>query len=124
MTDERRQFNRVEFNSPAIFHVNDTQIDCQIIDLSLNGTFIKLPNPVSVEIGETYLLTVSLGDIKDAISITLKLMHHQQNKLGLMCSYIDLDSITHLRRLVELNLGDSSLLERDFHALVSDNQSD
>ena len=34
--------------------------------------------------------------------------------------HIDLESISHLRRLVELNLGDSSLLERELAAL-SDN---
>ncbi|WP_346289016.1 PilZ domain-containing protein, partial [Zoogloea sp.] len=38
--------------------------------------------------------------------------------LGLVCREIDLDSITHLRRLVELNLGDAELLEREVALLV------
>jgi len=32
---------------------------------------------------------------------------------------IDVDSMTHLRRLIELNLGDPTLLERELKALVS-----
>ena len=32
---------------------------------------------------------------------------------------IDLDSITHLRRLVELNSGDAAMLERELHTLIS-----
>jgi hypothetical protein len=37
--------------------------------------------------------------------------------LGFVCRHIDLESISHLRRLVELNLGDESLLERELAAL-------
>jgi hypothetical protein len=40
--------------------------------------------------------------------------------IGLACRNIDLDSVTHLRRLVELNLGDVALLERELSALVAD----
>ena len=39
---------------------------------------------------------------------------------GLHCLAIDIDSVTHLRRLVELNLGDPALLEREVSALVAD----
>ena len=41
----------------------------------------------------------------------------QNDELGLRCVDIDLDSITHLRRLVELNLGETELLERELSAL-------
>jgi len=33
--------------------------------------------------------------------------------------FIDVDSASHLRRLLELNLGDSQLLEREYHELIS-----
>jgi hypothetical protein len=38
----------------------------------------------------------------------------------LRCENIDIDSITHLRRLVDLNAGDASLLDREFSALLAD----
>jgi hypothetical protein len=41
----------------------------------------------------------------------------QGELLGFVCRHIDLDSISHLRRLVELNLGDETLLERELAAL-------
>jgi len=41
------------------------------------------------------------------------------NTVGIRCESIDLDSISHLRRLVELNLGDPELLNRELSALVS-----
>lgn len=50
--------------------------------------------------------------------MTVSLAHEKGRQLGFYCEEIDLDSITHLRRLIELNLGSSELLERELSALV------
>ena len=44
--------------------------------------------------------------------------HIDANSVGFICEHIDLDSISHLKRLVELNLGDEDLLHRELHALI------
>jgi hypothetical protein len=46
-------------------------------------------------------------------------VHHQGDCYGLACRGIDLDSVTHLRRLVALNLGDEALLEREIRLLLA-----
>jgi hypothetical protein len=38
--------------------------------------------------------------------------------VGLRCASIDLESITHLQRLVELDSGDPAILDREFASLV------
>lgn len=124
MTDERRHFNRVAFKTEATFYADKRKLDCEIIDLSLHGALINLLEPADVEIGSRYQLDIPLTSEEngEVISMELELAHQQELKLGLMCTHIDLDSITHLRRLVELNLGDSELLEREFAALCTDNE--
>jgi hypothetical protein len=121
MTDERRHFNRVVFNTTATFYVDKKKVQCQIIDVSIQGVLLKLLEDNEVEVGAEYQLDIPLGDRKEIISLELELMHQNERTLGLMCTHIDLESITHLRRLVELNLGDSELLERNFGALINDN---
>jgi len=121
MSGERRQFNRVVFNTTANFYADKRKVECQIIDLSIQGVLLELLDPAEVEVGTAYQLEIPLGERKELISMELELMHLENKTLGLMCSFIDLESITHLRRLVELNLGDSELLERDFSALLDDN---
>jgi hypothetical protein len=121
MTDERRHFNRVAFNTTATFYADKRKVECQIIDVSIQGVLLKLFENTDVEVGSDYQLEIPLGDRDEIISMDLELMHQDMNTLGLMCTYIDLESITHLRRLVELNLGDSELLERNFGALLNDN---
>ncbi|TQV85326.1 PilZ domain-containing protein [Aliikangiella coralliicola] len=122
MIDERRQFNRVAFNTVATLTIDKLETECQIVDLSLHGVLLKLMGIFDTEIGSTYQIEIPLGEDNELIAMELELMHQNENGLGLMCTNIDLDSITHLRRLVELNLGDSELLERDFSSLIKDNE--
>ncbi|MCY1558615.1 hypothetical protein D9M68_955670 [compost metagenome] len=51
------------------------------------------------------------------VQMEVELTRAEGDQLGFVCRHIDLDSISHLRRLVELNLGDEELLERDLTAL-------
>ncbi len=53
------------------------------------------------------------------IRMEISLAWARDGLLGFECQHIDLDSISHLRRLVELNLGDEELLERELALLVS-----
>ena len=47
----------------------------------------------------------------------MEIVHTEGPSMGLRCDSIDLDSVTHLRRLIELQLGDPALLERDLAEL-------
>ncbi len=121
--DERRQFNRVVFNTTATLHVHKKKYDCEILDLSIQGVFLKLLEEVEIEIGSIYQLDIPLGEKHEMISMEIELMHQDGLDLGFMCAQISLESITHLRRLVELNLGDSELLDRNFEKLLDDNRA-
>jgi hypothetical protein len=48
--------------------------------------------------------------------------HAERGQIGFECEHIDIDSISNLRRLVELNLGDAELLERQLGALGGVNE--
>jgi hypothetical protein len=43
-----------------------------------------------------------------------------KDHLGFVCKHIELDSVTHLRRLIELNIADHDELERELGALMGD----
>jgi hypothetical protein len=46
--------------------------------------------------------------------------HLEGTQVGLRCDSIDIDSLTHLRRLVELNVGDEAILQRELSALTAE----
>jgi hypothetical protein len=110
MTDNR-QFSRVLFDTPAFVRQGDNQWLVKVIDLSLKGVLLS-HDSWQLETGKPVNIDIQLdGEI--SISMQGHWVHSEANQSGFCCDHTDLDSITHLRRLVELNLGDSSLLERE-----------
>ncbi|MDO9162317.1 MAG: PilZ domain-containing protein, partial [Methylococcaceae bacterium] len=91
---------------------------CEIIDLSLKGCLLKFDFNWKEDLEKTYTLSLQLSE-HQLIQMQVSTAHVIGNTAGFKCDHIDLDSISELRRLVELNLGDSSLLERDLQALAS-----
>ncbi len=117
MSQERRQFNRVAFDSRGHLCVGARQYECAVKDLSIHGALIELREATEFLADDEIQLRILLGDATPEITMELRFIERQEDLLRFRCTHIDLDSITHLRRLIELNLGDATLLERDFAAL-------
>lgn len=114
---DRRRFQRVLFDTPVSLNLNNTSYDTQLVDISLKGALVKATDGWQVSIGSRANLTISLNDAKTVIQMQAHVAHTEAGQVGFICDKIDLDSISHLRRLVELNVGDNSLLERELQAL-------
>lgn len=119
MTSNRRQFSRVHFQSEASLFLANGEFAVEVIDLSLKGALIRPLGDLYAKVGSHCTLKLRLDDDGTGIRMEGTIVHHQGALYGLICREIDLDSITHLRRLVALNLGDENLLDREFGLLVS-----
>jgi hypothetical protein len=122
MTEERRHYSRIAFHAPASLVFTDSTVAVVVVDLSLKGALIRVPEGTPIEHGAPCTLHVFLNEteLHHQISLEARVAHVNEAYVGLLCVMIDLDSVTHLRRLVELNLGDPNLLERELSALVSE----
>ncbi len=119
MTDksnEKRHFHRIFYNSIVTLSSESKTLSCQLIDISLKGCLLRFDKPWTDPIETVYTLKLELSEDID-ITMYLNVSHVIGNDAGFKCEHIDIDSISQLRRLVELNLGDSEMLERDLLAL-------
>ena len=116
---KRRFFWRAAFHSPARLTTPDGEFSAQVLDISLRGALLETPSPWLGQRGTKCQLFLSLAADAE-IAMWCTVMHIDGSKVGLRCDNIDLDSITHLRRLVELNVGDHNILERDLASLIND----
>jgi hypothetical protein len=117
---QRRQFSRVFFRAGATLASAGSTQACEVLDLSLKGALLRLPADQPAPTGHCRLELTLDADQEVRIGMEAEVAHHEGDVIGLHCLSIDLDSITHLRRLVELNLGDDSLLQRELSALSSE----
>ena len=119
MSQERRHFARVSFDAPAELVTVDARLRVSVLDLSLKGALVQLVGPASLEPGTACLLSIPLDTEEQRIVMGAEIAHLDGARAGLICRSIDIESITHLRRLIEVNLGEAALLERELKALLA-----
>ncbi len=112
----QRRFTRIPFDTKVTLQHGGKSWPAQLLDLSLKGALVERPRDWPDQIEGLIELCLHLN-AEVEIRMDAQVVHVENEQLGLACKDIDLDSITHLRRLVELNLGDATLLERDLAAL-------
>jgi hypothetical protein len=114
---EQRRFARIPFDAMARLSNGAGVWHSQVVDTSLKGLLIRRPENWIAAIGEPFLLELILDNHDICIRMEVRVARLDETHVGLRCEHIDLDGIAHLRRLVELNLGDPALLERELAAL-------
>ena len=113
MNQERRRFIRIRFASAARI---DGAIPAELIDISLKGVLLARPEHWSGAINQAIDIEILL-DAGVVIGMQGRVAHLEDTRIGVLCQHIDMDSITHLRRLIELNAGDPELLQRELAQL-------
>lgn len=120
-TRHERRFSRIPFEAMATLEHEARRWQTTLIDVSLHGALVARPPDFDVD-DEALRLSIALeGGPEIVMDVTVA--HREEGQLGLCCRDIDVDSVSHLRRLVELNLGEAELLERELPALLQANQS-
>ena len=113
---ERRRFHRIAFDAPTEIVQGAQRWAVELHDLSLKGLLVRRPADWNGDAEQPFEAQIDLGG-DTRVRMEVLLTRAQDSLLGFSCRHIDLDSISHLRRLVELNLGDQALLERELAAL-------
>ena len=115
--ENRRTFTRILFSIKAKLTVDDINYPVTIHDISLSGALVEseanIP-PLKTRLGTLDFL---LDDNGTEVNMHVAVVHEHTNEIGLQCNGIDIDSISHLRRLIELNLGDDSQLHKELSQL-------
>lgn len=115
--ENRRIFTRILFSMNATLEVEQQKYSVNILDISLNGALVTAPIKESSLMDKTGLLHFDLADGEAIVEMHVTVVHEEHDEIGLQCNSLDIDSVTHLRRLVELNLGDESQLTKELSQL-------
>lgn len=117
---ERRTFSRIPFTGKVavMSQHHHHHWMAELIDISMKGVLVSRPDEWRSQSDEGYQLKIHLGDNKVIITMDASLAHANSECLGFCCEHIDLDSMTHLRRLLELNLGDEERINQELSALI------
>ncbi len=115
-SEKQRRFQRIPFDGQARLYSSVAMWETSVIDLSLRGALIKKPASWEGKKGMNLRLELRLPAMV-IISMGVTAANVTDESIGLRVERMDFDSFSHLKRMVELNLGEAELLNRELSAL-------
>jgi len=109
-----RNYQRIQFQTTATILVDEQKITCEVIDLALRGALLQTRDSLPLKTGEKVQVNIELPDSELLLAFGAELIHHEQHQYGFLFIDADVESLAHLRRLLELNLGDGEQVDREF----------
>lgn len=116
---DKRQFNRIAFDAPVTVHNDKGDCGTSLIDISLKGVLVTRPDNWNHGDNDEFNISVELEGHDSIINMHVKQVHIGDGTLGLQCLNIDLESAALLKRLVELNIGDEKILDREISNMLA-----
>lgn len=101
-----RRFRRVPFIAAVDVSVNSCHWSGTLIDVALKGALVELEGEACIPLESRSHLSITLPGTTVSLDFEGILVHRAQNHYGFKFVSEDLVTLTHLRKLVELNTGD------------------
>jgi hypothetical protein len=112
----RRRFQRFHFEGTVKLYSDKAMWESKLVDISLKGVLIERPLEWNGKVGSRFRMDLRINN-SVIISMGVNAAHIMPHRVGFEWQKIDLDSFAELKRLVELNLGDPAILNRELSAL-------
>jgi hypothetical protein len=118
-TPSQRHFSRIPFRAGVMLHLHDRTINVQLLDIAFKGALIHTEVSQQLALREKCRLVLPLADGDTSIEMEGEIAHLEGSNVGIECKEIDISSLSELRRLIELNTGDSELMNRELAHMLA-----
>ena len=104
--DDKRYFSRINFTAQSQIEVNDKVYSGELLDLSLRGALLNFKENIPLNMNDSCTLIIHLHSSAIKLIFDAVLVHIHKNHLGFKFISEDVGTMTHLRNLLSLNVGD------------------
>ena len=115
---EKRNFDRIPFQTKAIVRSKDATVIGIVENLSLDGIFLKTPEKLTLN--RIVKIEVLITGTSSQLSILLdgKIMRHENVGMAIQFKNVDMDAFFHLKNLISHNLNQVGKLNEDFQKFI------
>ena len=113
---ERRQHRRVPFHAEIMMQSGDEEWTCNLLDISINGMLVEPPSNFTINPNNLCAIALFLSD-DVIINARARIKHTNEDRWGLEFINIDMNSLKHLRQLLESQLKSVALINRNLSQL-------
>jgi len=115
---EHRVFKRVRFVVKTDIEINGESCEATLVDISLKGALVTFPHELHPETGLPCQVTIHLDESDIRLIFSGEIVHTHENLTGIKFTLIDIDSMIHLRRLLELNTANPDQVRSELNSLI------
>lgn len=117
---EKRHYERVNFVEQAHVQIGESTLPCNLTDISLKGSLLQFSagNIPEISPDQDCVISLQLEGSDIVLQFHASATHSQHNTIGFCFTSMDSDSMTHLRRLLELNTGDTEEIDRELSYMI------
>jgi hypothetical protein len=119
--EEKRRFSRIRFIEKSFIEMDNRMVEVRLLDISLKGALIEFISDVALQKGDIRELTFHLGDSEIILQFKTEAVHCRGNKAGLKFIGMDLDTMIHLRSLIEARILDPEKVQHELGFLLENN---
>lgn len=117
--EERRHFWRLSLESFMAEIEQNNQIQyAKVLDISLKGILLELEDKFN-NLEDLFTIKIYLKSSNINMVFSAKLVYQHEDKFGFEFETEDLESFTHLRRLLELNADNPQEITEELFFLVN-----
>ncbi|GAB2637326.1 PilZ domain-containing protein [Vibrio panuliri] len=114
---ERRRFSRIVYQAIAVVSQGENQVEASVKDLSLHGLLLSSSQSNQLDLTQPIEVKFQLPESDISIELKGRIISEEQGLTRVIIEHIDIDSISHIKRIIELNVGDDQLLHREIEQL-------
>ena len=111
---DARHYHRIPFHANADLLIDGSVHPCELIDIALRGALLKTNRPLTPVPEQPVVIKITLADSTLILTFGAVLIHQQDDLYGFEFASEDVETLAHLRRLLELNFGDAQRAEEEF----------
>ncbi len=120
MTQQRR-FGRIAFGTDIHIEHQGATYSGALQDIALKGALLHFEALPPLKMNDTCQLSIHLVNSDIILHFKAEAIHFHQDTIGFRFVETDLDTLAHLRRLLELNTGDAEKVEQEISFLRKGN---
>jgi c-di-GMP-binding flagellar brake protein YcgR len=115
---EKRRFSRIGVSEKSTISCNNLTVEADLLDISLKGALIRPEKAVDCRQGDRWSLCLHLSGSGIVMQFTAEVIHVRHDLIGVKFVETDLDTMTHLRNLMEARTMDPEQVRNELNFLI------
>ena len=110
---EKRRFSRIKFEEKCVVECGGHFSEARLLNVSLKGALIEFDGEIVFRNGDCCRLSFNLGNPDFCLEFLVEVAHCSDRLAGVRFVDTDLNTMIHLRNLLEARTGDPMLMQRE-----------